>query len=1243
MESFPSEFTGHHLPLCFVAGLDPPPAPAPAAAPTVSPDGRRSPPSAAPPAASSSDPFVILTASLRKTMASRKGFPLWDNSRGANNDFHIVLVDKNVRFPPLKARPSSTAQQPPAALHSPISPLTPTSPLYPDGIIAPIWIRKHRELVPSVFILVLRLFESRHSGGPPLDPLQREEVEREKDSELVQEIINRKRSTVERGIKLAVVLLCSRDLLDDPSLDLRLSLIRRQSGLDSRASLFVISPVPQSEVNNFVMSIRAELYPAALDYYREHGRRVRRKRARQVPKGGLSDRGWNVRYDYKLGLFSEMRGEMEVSLKHYEDCYDTLIDMFAQPDLLVPRTKRWAEGKVLADCLTVKIAKMYLYLNEPSRALAQLNRHVFRFRELSESWQIGEQTFEFWSWLSKQYRLFGDLVSVALRAGFHLPSLRPPPTPRPAPSGMAQPPSPVLVPLNVLQHPGHYYYLSAVCAVERRERFRAIQQAMELEQDGLGVTPATPALAHEAKVDHAEVIIELLTKAYEFFKAHKTKNMTFFIAAQIARAHFEGGNHEMALKFHDRIAKNYRRDRWRDILDSILELSFRSAVKIGDYPSAIRAGFELLSPESSIAVDQRAQYAEKLMGILTTNSPASPDNALINLESDLAPLFICRVAFWRPSTTICHPIPFQLSLSAPTTSRSSAFTFFALEIYFSDDRPPIGIVHADASPSSSAVIERYGLGPVGEKKERTALLRWEDGVTKVFTGAVTVDKEVNLTIVKVVLTGTFGAWTVALDLKPDSNLSLPAPVWYAGQKAIPLLHLNPSFCVVSPREVDLRVDISHKAPAYLGEAFPIDVEVTNDDEIELEVFLVLFLQPAEDGTQNRILVDDQASTAVIESLSLGLLAPNTSLRKTLFLESLGLPGDRQLDVTLRAQPSPSSTSSLSVIPSSTEITRSLSIPAVRPVLAAFDTQMYRRRRAVKPLLDLTEPDGWEGASDATLMAKLQAAGPWDIEVTGIRIACGNSPSIRVTESSLDDLDGPLSMTWTPTDLFSAIFRLDVQPLLHEQQQPAEGAYLELTWRRAGTSDRPTVTSVALPSLNPLPLLPRVSLRVPPFLVLHQPVTLTYRFSNPTPRLLTLSTHIDSAEHASSFVFAGLRKIPSFFLAPDEEREVRVTVVPLVVGQWALPKLRAFEVEQVQQPQPRHPGEIVEQDRKPLPQVLQTKLRELEVVVETDAIEEKDPAQVGLEADLRSARDEDDGGELSGGAAARAPVVLVLPR
>jgi trafficking protein particle complex subunit 11 len=39
---------------------------------------------------------------------------------------------------------------------------------------------------------------------------------------------------------------------DDPALDARLTYIRRTSGLDSRAALFVLSPVSQSELGDFV-------------------------------------------------------------------------------------------------------------------------------------------------------------------------------------------------------------------------------------------------------------------------------------------------------------------------------------------------------------------------------------------------------------------------------------------------------------------------------------------------------------------------------------------------------------------------------------------------------------------------------------------------------------------------------------------------------------------------------------------------------------------------------------------------------------------------------------------------------------------------------------------------------------------------------------------------------------------------------------------------------------------------------
>ncbi|GAA5914419.1 hypothetical protein JCM6882_008227 [Rhodosporidiobolus microsporus] len=1261
MDSFPPDFTQQIYPLLYVAGLNPPP---PAPPPPTAQQPQQAPPAApSPPPAPSNDPFVILQAALRKTFASRKGSQLWDTSRGTTHDFHTVLVDKNVRFPPLKARPTtSSPQQPPPALHSPISPLTPTSPLYPDGIIAPIWIRKHRELVPSVFILVLRLFE--HEQGQashnPLDPSAREEEERGHDAELVREIVERKRSTLERGIKLAVVLLCSRALLDDPALDFRLSLIRRQSGLDSRASLFVISPVPQSEVNNFVQSIRAELYPAALDYYREHGRRVRRKRARQIPKGGLNERGWNVRYDYKLALFAEMRSEIEVSLKHYEDCYDVLVDMFAQPGLLAPRTKRWAEAKVLADCVSIKISKFYLYLNEPSRALAQLNSHVSKFRELSVTWQIGEETFEFWSWLSKQYRLFGDLTSLALRNGFRLPTLKPPPTPRALPPGTSPSalPSPGLMPLNVLQHAGFYYELAAVCAVERRERFRAAKREVEEREEQEGADGAkeglnTPAMAHEMKVDHTEIIIELFTKAYEFFKAHKAKNMTYFIAAQIASAHYENGKHEMAFRFHDRISKNYRPRQWRDILDrGILARSFRSAVELEDWEAAVRIGLEVAAPGSHIDPDDRELYAGELLQILKTKTPLSPEKATILTDSaDTLPLFDCRLTFHTPTTPVSTPVPFQLVLSSPPTARSSGLSFTSLDIHFNDDRPPISVQHADpAEGEGGKEVEKVNLGSVGAEQERKANLRWQNGAVKVFSGAIALDRELTLTVDKVVLHSAVGEWKLALTLRPDGGAK--SPVWYVGEKTVAVTHASPSVCRVVRRDLRTEVTTAFDAPAYLGERFPVNVDFKNDDEVDVQVFLVLFLQPGDDGAQNRVLIDDQSSASVIESLSLGTLSPGSSLRKTFHLESLGPPGARFVDVTIRAIPtiSPGSPSAASLppaaIPSPTESTLTLSIATLPPFTASFDVQSFpSRRRAVKPLLDLARPDGWEGASEVGVVATLGGRGPWEVEVESVRVRCEEAMGMRVVESSLED--APLASVWRPRDLSNAIFRLDVKPLLHEQQLPASGAALEVTWRRTGASSPLTTTILPLPALTPLPLLPRITLRLPPSLTLHTPTLLTYTFSNPTPRLLTLSSQIDAAPLASSFVFAGPRRLPEWVLAPGEEREVGVQVVPLMVGEHVLPRMRVWEVEH---PPPGVEHALVDEEGRPLPPPAQPQpqLRELEVFVESEADvageEEGASGQAELEADLRSARGEEGAVEGEGGAAVgKAPRVLVLPR
>lgn len=65
---------------------------------------------------------------------------------------------------------------------------------------------------------------------------------------------------------------------------------------------------------------------------------------------------------------------------------------------------------------------------------------------------------------------------IANRAGFRIPSLIPPPSSTVVPLNPSN--SSGLVPANILQHSGYYFYLSGTCAVMRRERFRAVLKSL---------------------------------------------------------------------------------------------------------------------------------------------------------------------------------------------------------------------------------------------------------------------------------------------------------------------------------------------------------------------------------------------------------------------------------------------------------------------------------------------------------------------------------------------------------------------------------------------------------------------------------------------------------------------------------------------------------------------------------------------------------------------------------------------
>ncbi|KAJ6631526.1 Gryzun, putative trafficking through golgi-domain-containing protein [Mycena sp. CBHHK59/15] len=1210
MNSYPPELLAQLAPVMFVAGLDPPtttgPAPGTPQSPMFSPATSKP----------QQDPFTLLALRLREALLAQRKVAIWQPEK--SKSFQVIPVDKAVRFPPRKLVPPEDPQF--SAAHSPLSPLTPSSPLHPDGLIAPIWIRKHTTLVPSVFVMFLRIYEyPPYTPRSPLDPpdpdreRERELEERKHDSELASDVALRKKSTNERNIKLTVVLMASRRMLDDPTLDSRLTYIRRQSGLDSRAALFVLSPVSQAELGDFVKSLQQALYEPALEYYTAHSKRVRRKRNRHsqaissypvahTPLGTASivrplrPEGWTVRYEYKMACFAEFRGEDDIALKHYQDAYGMLVIMFGSTAILPPRTKRWAEAKVLADCINIKVAKLYLYNNEHALALSHHNTHIRKFGDFSRGWGIGEETFEFWSWIARQHRILAELLEHGTQSKLVIPDHRPV-NPALAASQRAS----VTVPSNTLeidamrimginpshalQHPGFYYYMAAKCTEARRERFLA---AAEAEASHTSPVNPSPGFTNEKKVDHLIIILELYTKAYELFKKYTPANaqnqnqgrLTLWIAYRIGQTYYESGKFDLAVRFFERIAKSYRREKWGLLLRPLLSTWYACAQQLGDVELSIRLLVEMIGYGVTES-DDPASLEEDLLAVLKSSVPSTPDPEPMVVElAESQPVFNSSVVFWAPEVRVREPAAFQLSLAAPTNTTISSLPFASLEIQFSGHLPSIVVRHVSAESAVPSTVQRIDLGrisPSGATGSLVANLRWQPGASIVLTGTLSSDVPTSFKITQVVLTLAEGPWTIQIPFDPSGlcGNAVLAAKWLSSvdpPRFRPINREDFATVIVRHRPHNILMSLTHKAPAYLNEDYPIVIEVTNADDRELEVVADVLLQPTEiDGTENVIVFDDERSSGLIKGVNFGILQPGVSVVKTLYLISTGAAGDRMVDVSIQSTAVSDHVPESPELQDMTETLQTIVVPTLEAIKANFGVAY---RRAVGPQAGIAhlrtfDHDFWDNSDggEAIVTTQMECAGPWALQVESVTLHREDNEHAKVLDASIDS-DNDIPSEYLTGDEFCDICRISLATGddldLEEEAITGPGRY-EVKWRRImGPGDRGPLSSsiFTLPSLRPPKDGVIALLDVPPTAKLHVPLSLTLTVRNRHPSRSANVTIQLEPDVSDGFVVAGIRSGRIPIMLPGAEEKVTWRLIPIECGYIKVPRIKIADKRRV---------------------------------------------------------------------------------
>lgn len=735
---------------------------------------------------------------LVSALGRRSKHRVWQPPSSAPR-MHTALVDYAYVYPPAKVRAggqaaSEVARRALGSLppRSPLSPLQVGGPLFPDGILAPAWIRKHTEYLPAVHLVFLCLPIAQ--GATLAD-----------DVAVIDAMTEARQLGAVRGIRVAVVLLCPASALARSDMDARLAHIRRAAGLEGRGSLFVLS-AETADVEPFVQNVERALHDTAVEYYKERARHVRRNRARYPPppsiaqpilaaagaagalKPGpaafLAPEGWAVRTAAKLGTFAEMQGELADALSHYTEAYEHLMQAcLANTKILAPRTKRWAEAKVLADTLSFKMVKLHLYKQGIAQGVHQFTRHVQRVAELSAGWGIGTSTYEFWSWLAKQFQLLGDLVQQATH---------PPDGTRALQLGGA--PADAL-----LAGTGTHMYHAALCTMERAARFRAVSdEKAEL-----------PTYANEAQVDHTALVVEMLGSAYEAFRHAQLVRHAHLAAARIALVYAAAGLHQDALPYLERALRWYRRDRWAVPRFLLVGHAAQTALALDEKRAALPYLLEMAQPVPSEA---RAVQEKSIAALLPLLAGADRDAAALALEPGAAGLLDVQAVFARQTSRTDTAVPFQLVIT-PTTDLAS-FSFALLRVYVFGRATPLFSVRlgGDAHTADLGTIP----GDATTKSACTLDVRRR----AVLTGALQCSEAGPLVLSNTIFTldTTVGQADLPIDIARG------APQWVLPTGTIPLPPC------AEPRGVHIEAPPPtlemHVPPALLaGEVAPLAIEI----------------------------------------------------------------------------------------------------------------------------------------------------------------------------------------------------------------------------------------------------------------------------------------------------------------------------------------------------------------------------------------------------------------------------------
>ncbi|TAQ89462.1 hypothetical protein B7494_g2219 [Chlorociboria aeruginascens] len=1117
-------------------------------------------------------------ALLKHFLDSDAGSLPW-NSRehSRRNKFRNYLLPARRAQLPIGLERSSKspgiAQSPMPILHSPLSPLTPSSPLFPDGLMDSRWVEKHQECIPSAYILFYTI-----TTDSTVSTLS--------DNQLKTDINHIKNKLNGSGYKsrLIVGLLSEKPLSQSLDIEERLNNIRKATGLDSKTSLFFLPSQSSSvEIQAFVETIMSAIYPLCIEYYRELSKRFRKKRSRTTipsptvpPTTGtsktLSSQGWNVRYDFKSGVFAEFRQEMDAAVRFYESGYDILLGEDVL-ETIANWSPRWNEARVLADIFALRIIRCLLWNGAFSNAVRQWQLHRHRIRDFVDRRGRGSKTYGWEAWEARWATIMGELIKkTEVAESANLIYL---------PADKSITIGERMQPWEYLHHAGYWFRSASKHLMTRRAL------ALEIpEEDRLppGSSPASQ-IANKAfsydtylcpepheeyplpgrkGINHSLLIIQVLSKAIPEFGKRGHYRLLQELHLQLANEYIRCEDWDNALSILRPLWQKmtYRREGWWNVVEEIGWALRNVAARMGDGSTVIAVDWELLNKTFTRHSAWRYDLLSCLAGLDTIK--AKP--AVVLHDQDVHSFLSATYTFEHSEGEAGELCSSQLAVTSSALASSVPVIISEIRILFEGSMKPIILRHnqeTEAKYITSKGISYCkmeltdGATLVGKLSSDTrstlqgeSNLTFWPGQTRVFEFDIRLREAGEAKAVS----STFSIASDLFDLEYIQTFgnTNPVDIWWGEQsQKKKIVRINAASIIILPKppKVELRI-VSGPEQYYTNEKINMQLEVINGEEVDSIVFLdAHFLGPDPPSLALRL-----GSTSIVEGamektsgLDLGRITSADSLTVDISISRVELPAIYEMAIKAAYH---------LVSDVETPISRSISvqISIINPFEASYD---------FSPLI---HPDPWpsifnhEEESDATL-------GQMDNKANGLAqkwCLTTRYASFATEELIVENLEiGVLGLNGNiqcssqkatvttnggvrvrPKIIEEAQFNVVTQKVsLNDRGTATLDVCLAIRWRRDQEGSEINTATLPVPRLLVSSSEPRVLGAASFSSIISSLVHFDVTIENPSNHFLTFGLTMEPSEQ---FAFSGIRQ-STLQLVPLSRRTVRFILLPLVRG------------------------------------------------------------------------------------------------